>query len=81
LFKIQLMCKTRTVVFIAAVGKVHAHNVQSSIAELVDGLDRVGLGSDGADDGSPAKVAGGLVSSVELGKPVDSATEVEMIEG
>jgi hypothetical protein len=67
------------VVFVAAVGKVHAHHVQTSIAELVDGLDRVCLWADGADDGSPAQVPLGLQGSVELGEPVNSA-QVEVIE-
>jgi hypothetical protein len=37
-------------------GEVHANNVEASSAELVDGLDRVCLGPDGADNGGSAVV-------------------------
>lgn len=50
-------------------GKVHADNVETRIPELVDGLNRVGLGADCADDGGAAVVALGSESSVERGKP------------
>ena len=70
----------RTVVLIAAVGEVHADDVQADITELVDGLHRVGLGANGADDGSPAEDALGLEGSVEMGQPVDPAAIVEVVE-
>jgi len=73
--------RAHTVVLIAAVGEVHPHNVEASIAKLVDGLYGVCLGADRADDGSPTEVALGLERSVELGEPVDSASELEVVEG
>lgn len=72
---------TRTMILIAAVGKVHAHNIETRFAELVDGLNRVRLGTDCANDGSTTEVARGLESSIKLGKPVDSAAELKMIKG
>lgn len=50
-------------------GEVHADNVKTGISELVDGLNRVGLGANGADDGGAAIVALRSESSVEGGKP------------
>lgn len=67
-------------VFVATVREVHPHHVQARLAQLVDGLDRVGLGADGADDGSPAQVALRLVGCVELGEPFDLAAELEVVE-
>lgn len=67
-------------VLVAAMGKVHAHNVQASLAELVNGLNRVGLGTDGADDGSPAQVALRLVGRVKLCQPFDLAAERQVVE-
>lgn len=67
-------------ILVAAVGKVHANDVQPGITELVDGLNGVGLGANRANDGRPAEVALGLVGGVELGKPVDPATEVKMVQ-
>src|SRR4051794_39929504 len=61
------------VVLVAAVREVHAHDVEAGGAELVDGLGRVGLGADGADDGRAAVVLLGLEGRVELGQPVDPA--------
>ncbi len=72
--------RTRTVVFIAAMGEVHAHNVQARLAQLVNGLDGVGLGANGADDGGPAQVALRLVGRVKLCQPFDLAPEGEMVE-
>jgi len=69
-----------TVVFVTAVREVHSHNVQAGSAKLVDSLHRVGLGADCADDGGTTEVALGLVGSIELGKPVDSAAQLEMVE-
>lgn len=70
----------RTVVFVAAVGEVHAHHVQTRLAEFVNGLHGVGFGADGADDGSPAQVALRLVGRVKLRKPFDLAAERKMVE-
>lgn len=50
-------------------GEVHADNVETGIAQLVDGLDRVGLGANGADDGRAAVVVLRAVGGVERGKP------------
>lgn len=49
--------------------KVHANNIKTGISELVDGLDRVGLGANGADDGRAAVVALRSESGVEGSKP------------
>ena len=57
------------VVFVRAVGEVHANDIKTGLAELVDGHDRVGLGANGADDGGPTVVPGGLEFGVELGEP------------
>lgn len=72
--------KIRTVVLVATVGEVHANDVETSIAELVDGLDRVGLGTNGADDGSATELASGLELSVELSEPLNLAAEAEMVK-
>lgn len=61
------------VVLVAAVGEVHANNVETIVAELVQGLDGVGLGSDCTDDGGTAKVASWLKLGVELCQPADGA--------
>lgn len=67
-------------IFVAAVGKIHPHNVQASFAELVDGLNRVGLGANGTDDRRPPQVPLRLVRRVELRQPFDLAAELEMVE-
>jgi hypothetical protein len=59
------------VVLVGAVGEVHADNVQTRLAELVDGLNGVGLWANGADDGSTAVVLGWLELGVELGEPLN----------
>lgn len=59
--------------------EVHADDVQARLAEAVDGLDRVGLGSDGADDGGAAEVPLRLDGGVEVGEPGDGAANFEMI--
>lgn len=68
-------------VLVGAVGEVHAHDVKTGQAQLVDGLDRVGLGANGADDGGAAQVALGLVGSVERGQPGDLAAQLEVLLG
>lgn len=68
------------VVLVGAVGEVHANDVETGIAETVDGLDRVGLGANGADDGGTAVVVLGAVGRVEGGQPGEAtAADVEMI--
>ena len=57
------------VVLVRPVGEVHANDIEAGLAELVDGLDRVRLGANGADDGGPTVVLGGLEFGVELGEP------------
>lgn len=71
----------RLVVLVAAVGEVHTGHVQAGITKLVEGLDRVGLGADGADDGSAAKVAGRGEGCVEGGQPIDAATDFQVLLG
>lgn len=58
-------------VFMGAMGKVHSHNVQTSLTELIYGLDRVRLWTNGTDDRSPAIVLGGFIVGVELAQPLD----------
>lgn len=88
---------------VGASGISHSDNVQAGIPELVDSLDGVRLGADGADlqtashqlrfswhqrltcgsvsyDGGSAVVLGGLVGGVKLGEPVDSTSELEVVE-
>lgn len=67
-------------ILVAAVREVHASDVETMIAELVDGLDRVGLGADGADDGSTAELASGLELSVELREPLNLASKAEVVK-
>lgn len=70
----------RTMILVAAVRKIHPDHVKASLAEHVDRLDRVCLGSDGADDGCAAQVALRLERGIELGQPFDFAAEVEVVE-
>lgn len=68
------------VVLVGAMGEVHANDVETGIAETVDGLDRVGLGANGADDGGATVVLLGAVGSVERREPGEAtAADVEMI--
>lgn len=68
------------VVLVGAVGEVHANDVEAGIAEAVDGLDRVGLGANGADDGGATVVVLGAVGGVEGRQPGEAAAaDVEMI--
>lgn len=60
-------------------GEVHAHDVQTGLAQSVDGLNRVGLGTDGADDGRAAVVLLGLVGSVEAGEPGDLSAYIKVV--
>ena len=68
-------------VLVAAMGEVHANDIETSGAELVDGLDGVGLGSNGADDGGSTEVSCWLVLGVQLRKPLDLGSSRQMICG
>ena len=71
----------RLVVLVCAVGEVHAHDVEASLAEGVDLLGGVGLGANGADDGGAAVLARGSILSVELRQPFDPrAAGIEVVE-
>lgn len=59
----------RLVVFVGAVGEVHANNIETGLAELVNGRNRVGLRPNGADDRGTTIVLGWLEFGVELGQP------------
>jgi hypothetical protein len=61
------------------VGEVHANDIKTGSAELVDGLNRVGLGANGADDGRAAVVALRGVIGIEVGQPGDAAAGVEVL--
>lgn len=67
-------------ILVASMGEVHAHNIQASLAQLVDRLDRVRLGPDGADDRRPAEVPLGLERRIKLGQPCDLAAKVQVVE-
>lgn len=69
------------VVLVRAVGEVHADDVETGITQTVDGLDRVGLGANGADNGGTAVVARGSVCGVQRGKPRDLTAELEVFLG
>lgn len=69
------------VVLITAMGEIHSDHVHPSIAELVDSLDGVRLGPDGADDRGPSIRLSWGVRGVEVSEPFDSAPHGEMIEG
>ena len=71
----------RLVVFVGTVGKVHADNIKSGGAQLVDGLDRVGLGANGADDGGTAEVLLRAESCVERSEPGNLAAQLEVLFG
>lgn len=70
------------VVLIRAVREVHADDIEAGITEGVDSLNRVGLGANGADDGSTAVVVSGVVGRVEGREPGELASaNVEMVLG
>lgn len=62
-------------------GEVHADNIETSGTQLVDGLDGVGLGTNGADDGSTTVVSLRLESCVERGQPSNLTAKIEVILG
>lgn len=61
--------------------EVHADNVQTGGSQLVDGLDRVRLGADGADDRGSTQVPLGVVFRVEGGQPLKLTTGRHVVEG
>ena len=79
LFGLAGVLDDRLVVLVRSVGKVHADDVKTGITEVVNGLDRVGLGANGANDGGAAVVALRSVGGVEGGKPRDLASEFEVV--
>ena len=71
----------RLVVLVRAVGEVHADNIETSPAQRVDLLCRVGLGADGTDDGGAAVFLGRVVLSVELAEPFNPGpASVEVVQ-
>ena len=60
-------------------GEVHADDVQTSLAEHVDLLWRVGLWANGADDGGTAELLLWHVLGVELREPLDSGTTTSQV--
>lgn len=62
-------------------GKVHADNIETGTTEVVDGLDRVCLRTDSADNGGPAHVVLGCIGSIKSGEPLDLVAKVKMVEG
>lgn len=71
----------RLVVLVGAVGEVHAHDIETSLAEGIDLIGGVGLGTDCADDGCAAVLLGRRILSVQLREPFDPGTAgVEVVE-
>ena len=71
----------RLVVLVCAVGEVHAHDIETSLAEGIDLLGGVGLGPNGADNGGATVLTGRRVLSVELRQPFDPrAAGVQVVE-
>lgn len=68
-------------ILIATMREVHSHDVHPSLAELIDGLDRVRLGPDSADDGGSTICLGRSEGGIQVGEPFDSAPHGEVIEG
>ena len=56
LLNLARMINYRLVVFVRAMGEVHADKIETGSSELVDGIDRVRLGADSADDGGPTVI-------------------------
>ena len=63
------MVDDRLMVFVGTVGEVHADDIETSLAKLVDSLDRVCLGTNCTDDGGTAVVLSRLELGVELREP------------
>jgi hypothetical protein len=69
------------VVFVRAVGEVHADDVEASLAEGVHLLRRVGLGTDGANDRGASVLLRRVVLGVELAEPFDPGpASIEVVE-
>ena len=69
-----------TVIFVAAMGEIHPHHVKAGLTELVDRLNGVGLGTNGADNGRPAQVALRRDLGVKRSQPFNLAAEAEVVE-
>ena len=69
------------VIVVGTMREVHANNVEAGIAEGADGLDGIGLGANGADDGGTAVVTLRSVGGVEGGQPSDASANLEMVLG
>lgn len=68
-------------VLVRAVGEVHANDIETCLAEGIDLLSGVGLGSNCADNGGAAVLFLGVVLGVELREPLDTrATSVQVVE-
>ena len=68
-------------VFVRAVGEVHADDVETGLAKGVHLLSGVGLGANGTDDGGAAVLLRRLVLGVELAEPFDSGpASIEVVE-
>ena len=59
------------VIFVGAMGEVHANYIKTSGSKLVNCLDRVRLGTDRADDGGTTVIFGRLEFGVKLAEPLD----------
>ena len=65
------MVDNRLVVLVGTVGKVHANNVKTGPAESRNHLDRVGLRTNGADDGRTTVVSVGKVLDIQGTEPLE----------
>ena len=62
-------------------GEVHTNDIETGGSQLVDGLNRVGLGTNSADDGGTTVIVLGGVCGIEGGEPFYLTTQVEVVEG
>lgn len=69
-----------TVILVATMGEVHPHHVKAGLTELVDRLNGVGLGANGADNGRPAQVALRRDLGVKRSQPFNLAAEAQVVE-
>lgn len=68
-------------IFVRAVGEVHADDIETSLAESIDLLGGIGLGPDCADNGGAAVLLGRMILSVELREPLNArAAGVQVVE-
>lgn len=71
----------RLVVLVRTVGEVHTDNVETSSSQLVDGLNRVRVGANCADDGGSSEVSLGGVGGIEGSQPLDAAIVGQVVGG